>query len=167
MGVLQQSAKHLLEQLDSLIDQCQAEDFSRPLPELSGATFGQHIRHILEFFICLYDARNERKVNYDHRKHDPEIEIDKNLASSIIHSIHVFLDQNKEDFEITFEANYALAGGVNQIMKSSFYRELTYNIEHAIHHFALLKIAVCQSLTYIELPEHFGVASSTIRFRSG
>ena len=51
-------------------------------------------------------------------------------------------------------------------MKSSFYRELSYNIEHAIHHMALLKVAVKQTLTYISLPENFGVASSTIRYRA-
>ncbi len=165
--MLQSSAKELLFQLDKIIDECKSEDFARPLSELSGATFGQHIRHTLEFFICLYDARNEKKVNYDQRKHDQLIETDKKLALSVIQSIIEFLDKNTEDFELAFEANYTEQEGEDQVMKSSFYRELAYNIEHAIHHMALIKVAVNQSLNYISLPPHFGVASSTVRYRAG
>ena len=165
--MLHNSAKELLKQLDTIVAQCKEEDFARPLEELSKSTFGQHVRHTLEFFICLYDARNEKLVNYDNRKHDKEIETDKKLASSVISSISSFIDQNKEDFEISFQANYTENEGMNQTMKSSFFRELAYNIEHAIHHMALMKVAINQSLSYIGLPENFGVASSTVRYRSG
>lgn len=165
--MIQKSAKELLSQLDEIITSCKEEDFARPLDELSDATFGQHIRHTLEFFICLFDARNERLVNYDQRKHDTLIETDKKLARSVIDSIVDFLDKNQSDFELTFEANYSTNEGMDHVMKSSFYRELAYNIEHAIHHMALIKVAVKQSLSYIQLPENFGVASSTIRYREG
>ncbi|MBC6400440.1 MAG: DinB family protein [Ekhidna sp.] len=165
--MLHNSAKELLGQLDSIIAQCREDDFSKPLNELSNATFGQHVRHTLEFFICLYDARNERIVNYDNRKHDREIETDRKLARFVIDSIRDFLEKNREDFAIEFEANYTEDEGMDQTMKSSFFRELAYNIEHAIHHMALMKVAVTQTLSYIELPENFGVASSTVRYRSG
>ncbi|WP_421763830.1 hypothetical protein [Ekhidna sp.] len=159
------SAKDLLTQLDQIIEACHERDFSKPLPELSNSTFGQHIRHTLEFFICLFEAENDGKVNYDQRKHDTLIETDGKLARSVISSIIEFLDKNEQDFELTFEANYTDKEGANIQMKSSFYRELAYNIEHVIHHMALLKVAVKQSLNYIRLPENFGVASSTIRYR--
>ncbi|MEQ9466941.1 MAG: hypothetical protein RLN88_05980 [Ekhidna sp.] len=164
--MLHTSAKDLLSQLDHIIQSCKEEDFSRPLEELSGSTFGQHIRHTLEFFICLFDAKNDGVVNYDQRKHDTLIETDRKLACSVIDSIQDFLDKNEEDFELRFEANYTEREGSNAGMRSSFYRELSYNIEHAIHHMALIKIAVRQSLNYISLPEHFGVASSTVRYQA-
>ena len=85
----------------------------------------------------------------------------------MIDSIEEFLSTQAEDFPISFEANYTLEEGAIQKMDSSFYRELAYNIEHAIHHMALLKVAVNQTLTYIELPQNFGVASSTIRYQAG
>ncbi|MEM8939952.1 MAG: DinB family protein [Bacteroidota bacterium] len=165
--MLHTSAKELLRQLDHIIEECKPEDFSKPLRELNESTFGQHIRHTLEFFICLVDARNEGVVNYDNRKHDKLIESDKRLAQSLIISIIEFLEKNQEDFEVIFEANYTTKEGNDQAMKSSFYRELAYNIEHTIHHMALIKVAVSQSLLYIKLPENFGVASSTVRYRSG
>ncbi len=164
--MLQSSAKELLSQLDQIIGECKDEDFSRPLEELSQATFGQHIRHTLEFFVCLYDARNELKVNYDYRKHDKLIETDKKLAQSLIHSIIEFIENNNTDFELVFEASYSEKEEQNQLMKSSFFRELAYTIEHTIHHMALIKIAVNQSLNYIVLPTSFGIASSTIRYRA-
>lgn len=163
--MLHTSAKELLLQLDQLILDCKSEDFARPLSELSGSTFGQHIRHTLEFFICLFDAKNDGLVNYDQRQHDTLIETDPKLARSVIESITDFLNKNTADFELTFEANYSDEEGRDVSMKSSFYRELSYNIEHAIHHMALLKVAVKQSLQYIELSKNFGVASSTIRYR--
>lgn len=163
--MLHSSAKELLTQLSFVIDICKEEDFTKPLPELSSSTFGQHVRHTLEFFICLFDAKNDGFINYDNRKHDGLIETDKKLAQSIIQSILTFLDQNKEDFAISFKANYSFKEGEINSMPSSFHRELAYNIEHAIHHMALLKVAVNQTLTYIQLPENFGVASSTVRYQ--
>ena len=167
MIMLQASASDLLNQLKEIVAQCKEEDFSKPLPELSNSTFGQHVRHTLEFFLCLFDAKNEKRINYDNRKHDKFIETDKKLAISVMDSIVVLLGEEVEDFPILFEANYTLKEGEVQQMQSSFYRELAYNIEHAIHHMALLKVAVNQSLQYISLPEHFGVATSTVRYQAG
>ena len=164
--MFQKSAQELLDQLNLIIDQCENEDFYKSLDELSGSTLGQHIRHILEFFICLFDAKNDGIINYDNRKHDKLIEKEKKLAQSVLQSVQTFLDRSTEDFDIMFEANYTKKEGCNQSMKSSFYRELSYNIEHTIHHMALIKIAIKQSLNYITLPEHFGIANSTIRYQA-
>ncbi len=164
--MLQASATELLDQLKEIIKNCKEEDFSRPLPVLSNSTFGQHVRHTLEFFLCLFDAKNEGLINYDNRKHDTFIETDSSLAISVIESIQEFLSTQLEDFPISFEANYTLKEGEIAKMPSSFNRELAYNIEHAIHHMALLKVAVNQSLNYIEIPDNFGVATSTIRYQA-
>ncbi|MEM9897698.1 MAG: DinB family protein [Bacteroidota bacterium] len=166
MNSLTDCANQLLLQLKEAVNSCRPEDFSRPLEELSGATFGQHIRHTLEFFVCLFDARNEKIVNYDDRKHDTLIESDQKLAVSVIQSIQDLLAKDLDNFSVSFIADYSMDGSGEQQISSSFYRELAYNIEHAIHHMALLKVAVQVSLTYISLPTTFGVASSTIRYRA-
>lgn len=165
--MLQESAKELLDQLKQMVEKCDEKDFAKALPELSHSTFGQHVRHTLEFFLCLFDASADGAINYDNRKHDKFIESDRTLALSVIESVQEFLSSNQKDFPISFEANYTLEEGAIQKMSSSFYRELAYNIEHAIHHMALLKVAVNQSLSYIELPSNFGVATSTIRYQAG
>ncbi|MEM6644039.1 MAG: DinB family protein [Bacteroidota bacterium] len=164
--MLNASARDLLFQLRFVVEQCKDSDFARSLPILSGATLGQHIRHTLEFFICLFDAKNDGVVNYDSRHHDELIETDRKLALSIMDTISDFLNESNEDFEIFFEANYTNTDGQSHRMKSSFHRELAYNIEHAIHHMALIKVAMKNEFDYIKLPSDFGIASSTIRYRS-
>ncbi len=165
--MLKASATQLLDQLTQIIEECKSEDFVKPLPELSNSTVGQHLRHTLEFFLCLFDARVNGVVNYDNRKHDRFIETDAKLAIRVIGDIRTFVAEQSEDFPISFEANYSLEAGEVQKMPSSFYRELAYNIEHAIHHMALIKVAINQTLDYIQLPENFGVASSTVRYQAG
>ena len=84
---------------------------------MSGATFGQHVRHTLEFFLCLFDAKNDGRINYDNRKHDTIIESDRKLAASLIDTINQFLAEQNEDFLISFEANYTLKDGAMKNVK--------------------------------------------------
>jgi hypothetical protein len=44
-------------------------------------------------------------------------------------------------------------------------RELVYNIEHAVHHMAIMKIGVREIASYIGLSSDFGIAASTIRHK--
>ena len=161
--IMNSTAQELLEQLKSTILQLKESHFTAKLEVLNGATLGQHVRHTIEFFLCLFDARNQGRLNYDLRKHDPFIEQDPKLAISVIDSIIEFLERETEDFSLKHEANYQLEEGPNVTMESSFFRELSYNIEHTIHHMALIKIGILTNFDYVTLPDHFGVASSTVR----
>jgi hypothetical protein len=42
---------------------------------------------------------------------------------------------------------------------------LVYNIEHAVHHMAIMKIGIREVADYINLPDNFGIAVSTLRYR--
>ena len=48
---------------------------------------------------------------------------------------------------------------------SNVQRELVYLIEHAIHHFALLRIGIQENFPEISLASDFGVAYSTVKYR--
>ena len=160
---LHQTADELLNQLKDIIHQLEDGHFSAQVPVLNNSTVGQHIRHTIEFFLCLMDGKRDGSINYDERKHDVFIEQDSKLALQVIESIQEFLNKEPKDFEMKLIANYSHLDDINQEMPSSFFRELAYNIEHTIHHMALLKIAVQQNYSYVKLPDHFGVASSTVR----
>ena len=103
---LHTSAQKLLNELGDVISQLTPDQYNQPLEVLSDSTIGQHIRHTLEFFICLIDGRNNSEINYDQRKHDNVIETDLNIALSVIDSIDDFLQKEKEDFPITLIGNY-------------------------------------------------------------
>ena len=160
---LHQTAEDLLNQLHDIVDQLEKGHFSTPVEVLNNSTIGQHVRHTIEFFLCLMDGHTAGSINYDERKHDVFIEQDPQLAIRVIKSIQEFLKKEPQDFNMFLRANYSLVQDIEQVMPSSFYRELAYNIEHTIHHMALLKIAIKQEFNYVTLPDHFGVASSTVR----
>lgn len=160
---LHQTADELLAQLKDIIDQLEKEHFAQPLSVLNQSTLGQHIRHTIEFYLCLMDGSASGSINYDERKHDVLIEQDAKIALRVIESIQAFLKKEPRDFDMVLRANYSVLDDVEQVIPSSFYRELAYNIEHTIHHMALLKIGLQHHFSYVTLPKHFGVASSTVR----
>jgi len=159
------AALNLLDQLKNSIVQIEEQDFAKPSLVLNNSTIGQHVRHILEFFLCLMDAVATRQIDYDKRKHDKFIEEDRKLALSVLDSIKDFVSKNQENFEMGFSVNYDLDVELPINVKSNFYRELVYNIEHAIHHMALIKIGIKDVCPYVKIDADFGVASSTIRYQ--
>lgn len=54
--------------------------------------------------------------------------------------------------------------GLTMRIQSNYYRELLYNLEHCVHHQALIKVAVLQ-FENILIDDNFGVARSTIEYR--
>jgi hypothetical protein len=47
---------------------------------------------------------------------------------------------------------------------TNYYREVAYNLEHTIHHMALIRVGV-NEVSSIVLPDQFGVAYSTIKYK--
>ena len=60
------------------------------------------------------------------------------------------------------ETELAAPGQLPTRIPSTFERELVYNIEHTIHHLALIAIGFRAYFPHVSLSEHFGVASSTV-----
>lgn len=162
---LKTAVKNVMGQLSNVIEQISDDDFKTPVPSLNNSTLGQHVRHTLEFFICLMDGYSEGYVNYDKRNHDKKIESDRILSSAVIERILEFIEMKGEDKEFILEASYNTEADTSQKVKSTFYRELAYNIEHAVHHMAIIKIGLKELCPYVKVPEGFGVAVSTIKYQ--
>ena len=157
---------NILEQLTFVMTNISKYEFSRPLLSLNNASIGQHIRHTLEFFICLMDSYQDGKVCYDKRKHDTLIETDKMTALAVVTKIHSFLSASPENKPLLLEGSYSLNEESEFVIQSNFLRELAYNIEHAVHHMAIIKIGLAETNPAMELPPHFGVAVSTVRYKA-
>lgn len=162
---LSQACINILDQLADLVKQIREQDFSRPIETLSSSTVGQHLRHTLEFFTCLEHGCSQGLVNYDKRSHDKIIESDKYVALSTIARIKDFVASQAEDVKLKLEVGYDLKREQFVAIDTNFTRELVYNIEHAVHHMALIKIGVKEVATYVDLPLDFGIAASTIRYK--
>ena len=162
---LTQACINILDQLADLLAQINEKDYSKPVGTLSNSTIGQHIRHTLEFFICLEQGCEKGFVNYDKRSHDKLIEGDKFLAGRAISGIKNFVSTYHTDSELRLEAGYDMDKDDLITIQTNYSRELVYNIEHAVHHMALIKIGVQAIAGYVMLPSDFGIAASTIRYR--
>ena len=152
------------DELHKLVDQLSHEEYTVPVPILSGSTIGQHVRHVLEFYICLMDATGGT-VNYDARKRDRTLETDRSAVLLKLHSLRKWMDHIDQDVAMELLVDHSHDGRGATSMSTSLFRELAYAFDHGIHHMALLRIAVEQHHTMIALDPDFGVAPSTIRDR--
>jgi hypothetical protein len=148
-----------LNELVSLLNQLSNDDFTSPCKGLSNSTIGEHTRHIIEMFQCLENQYESGVVNYDKRNRDYRIQSDTNFARQSIAEIKTQLE--KEDKSIVLQQ---IVDGEELRIDSNYFRELLYNLEHCIHHQALIKVAVLQ-LEHLQIDEDFGVARSTIEYR--
>ena len=77
---LQQAVKNVFVQISDTLHQLTDEQYRRPSITLSNATIGQHVRHVIELFLCLKQGYEAGIVNYEKRKRDINIETDRQLA---------------------------------------------------------------------------------------
>lgn len=123
------------------------------------------MRHTLEFFICFEHGFEKGLINYDKRAHDKLIETDKFLAMAAIQRIQDFVSKNQEYRPLKLEVGYDLSKEDFVLVDTNYTRELVYNIEHAVHHMAIMKIGIREVAPYITLAPDFGIAASTIRHK--
>jgi hypothetical protein len=151
-------AKNILVQLIDTINELTFDEYTMPIEALGNSTIGQHSRHIIELFQKLNEDYLIGSINYDKRERSKTIEINIDFAIECI--ANVISKIEKQDKKLLLMSDYS----THNKIETSYYRELIYNIEHCIHHQAIIKIGHF----YIgkELKnENFGVAKSTINYR--
>ena len=160
--MLQNAIRNVFLQLTASLEQLDEGQFSRECRTLSNASIGKHLRHIIELFQSLETGYATGVVNYDQRKRDTRMETNKELALSLLYDIPTKLD--KPDKELVLESNGDGDSPELMVIRTNYYRELMYNLEHTIHHMALIRVGI-NEISQIELPETYGVASSTVKHR--
>lgn len=162
---LKDSAEDILSQLEDLVSQFDNRQFTACSPAMNGASVGQHVRHVIEFFTSLEQGYRSGIVNYDHRAHDSLIESDPSVACAVLQKIGLFLSENPQDRILTLQTAYHEQEGEWTPVSTTFHRELAYTIDHAIHHMAMIKAGIADVASQVRLTENFGVAYSTRRHR--
>jgi len=160
--ILIQPIQHVFVQLSETLNQLSNEQYAASSRILMKASIGQHVRHIIELFQCLEKGYESGTVNYEKRKRDYRIETEKELAIHLLKDIYRTIE--KPNKEIILEAEDYCDTVETVAIPSNYYRELAYNLEHTIHHMALIRVGITE-VSSIVLPQEFGVAYSTIKFR--
>jgi hypothetical protein len=148
--------------LSNVLDQLSDLQYTSPCATLSGSSISQHVRHVIEFFQCLLSGYETGEINYDKRRRDHLIEAEKEFAKQCLATINDNIYQIDKPMVL-----HASLGNeaTSWIIPTTYYREIAYNIEHAIHHMAIIRIGITE-ISKIILPHEFGVASSTLKYQA-
>jgi len=165
MNIVKYNCNNLLI-IRSLVEALGEYQYREPIDLLSGASVGAHVRHILEFYICLLRENHDNVISYDERERNHRIETERGFALVAIDNIILKLNEIKSDQAIVLKSDFSPEGNDSMLLGTSLFRELGYCLEHSVHHEALIKIGI-KSLQQEEiLVKDFGVAPSTVRHHS-
>jgi len=152
-------AKDVLVQTINIISGLSFDEYTAPVPALSNGTIGQHTRHIVELFQQLLLGIESKVINYDQRQRDFRMQTDIDYAIDAM--AQVISELEKDNVEMQLETSY---NNFVTSIPTNYFRELIYNIEHCVHHQALIKVGLLH-LGKTNVSDEFGVAKSTLIFR--
>lgn len=147
-----------LQLLQILLHDLPEDKYREASTMLGHATIGQHVRHILEMLKCLKDGYAIGKLNYDDRKRDTLLENNKQFSRSLIAELLASMRQPNKAITIavTVDENQTVE------VQSSYIREIAYNLEHTVHHMAMIQVAL-REMKLSLVHDDFGKAYATIR----
>lgn len=152
----------LLDQIAWVAQELKADEFSEPLPVLMDNSIGKHVRHILDLMDCLCLSIESGEIDYDARKRDELIENSP---------IETLLKINELKTKLNFLNPASIIRLKQKIsaleieLDSRTEREILYNIEHSVHHLAIIRIGITHHFPEIIFPDNFGIAYSTVQYR--
>jgi hypothetical protein len=159
---LQKAVRQVFLQLSDSLDQLDRDQYNYSCNNLSGNTIGQHVRHIIEMFLCLEKGYQSGDVDYERRRRDILIETDKNFAVSLLKEIIQQISKDNKSLHLL--TYYDDLHTEPEKISSNYFREIAYNLEHTIHHMALIRIGL-REIGDFAVDDSYGVASSTIKYR--
>jgi uncharacterized damage-inducible protein DinB len=149
-----------------LLENLSQEEFLAPHPLGNGASVGAHYRHCLDHFRQLAAGVEIGTVDYDARARDSRLETDRHAAlaaTEALRSSACKLRRLGEEDPLEVRCGVTYEGEEAGSASSTLGREMMFCISHAIHHYALIAILLRSSQKNV--PEGFGVAPSTMRYR--
>ncbi|TGK01069.1 hypothetical protein EHO59_14240 [Leptospira semungkisensis] len=161
---LLQSITGLFYRLSELLDRIPDRNYILPLDLLSGASVGKQVRHCVEVAEALLNGHETGIVSYDSRARNPLYETSPIITSSRI--LELISEFEKRDWDGAVRVSHILdpSSGEEEILESSWERELLYVQEHTIHHEAIIRVALEHRLNFYDIPQNFGFAISTLHY---
>ncbi|MBI1221140.1 MAG: hypothetical protein GC180_00940 [Bacteroidetes bacterium] len=153
-------------QLEYLTDQLPEGTYAESLDILNGNSIGKHCRHILEAFENMESGLPNGTVDYENRKRQIIYEVDPDAFIERLAKLIRNLSKAEKSTPLKVRHEPFPDQLDAQEFKSSLGRELLFNMEHMIHHMAIIRLAAThQNLDNCLLPE-FGIAFSTLNYQN-
>ncbi len=161
MNIIIQSTLKTLKKSESLLNYITDEDLCNTSVPPYHSSIGGHIRHILDFYDCIFNMDSENRIDFTARSRNKDVESKCCYANSYLESIikklnTVNIDMNtkvivvddlglgKIDIEYTYGAMFAQA------------------TSHAIHHYAIIN-CILERLGIVLNDTDFGYNPTTPR----
>lgn len=151
--------QHRFSEITDLLRQLRPERYTQPCHALSGASIGEHTRHIIELFECLDVQYSEGIIDYDARKRDLALQSDPHAAMERLNVLESRLERADKPMFLKISADADI-----QHIATNYYRELLFNLDHCVHHQALIRVAL-PAEEGIQLSSSFGIARATLEYR--
>lgn len=158
----QRAVSHVFQQLTDSLNQLNDHQYNHPCKNLNGNTVGRHVRHIIEMFQCLQTGYETGELDYEKRNRDSQIETDKILATELLN--HIRAQLSIENKPLVLHSYYNVMAIHPEVIPTNYFREIGYNIEHTIHHMALIRVGL-REIGNITVDDTYGVAISTLKYR--
>jgi len=141
---------------------------------VNDASIGEHVRHALDHYSCLFNGLAQNLIEYDNRERRAEVEESRSIAKSrlrdTIEQLRALLDST--DHARTLQVKLLTGDGktVQQSQAtpgygSSLARELAFLHSHTVHHNA--SVAVLLRLYGVGdlVPRSLGIAPATTQYQ--
>ena len=153
-----------LESAISVLRSLPEDKYSHTEAPIFEASLGKHIRHVIDHYLSFERDIIKGSVDYDQRKRDTQLELDKEYAIKRIKDVQQWLHALRHEASSNQRLEVVICSNVNipdgAVSGSSITRELQFLQSHSIHHFAL--IAIMLRFYGLVVPREFGIAPSTL-----
>ena len=124
------------------------------------SSVGSHVRHILDFYNCIFKGLENRHVDLTSRERDQRLEIDCNFAIAEIDAIATKLKRlNSADLNSLLDVEDDLGNG-NITLQYTLGALLAQANGHTVHHYALIGY-IMDRLDIVIEDENFGYNPTT------
>ncbi len=158
----------LAAQMTGLLEGLDKTVMTQPLPLFNGSTIGQHVRHILECYVCLLEGARYAHVDYSSRQRNQTLSECPGAALAVLDYIASTVKRQDEHQWMQVDAEFPEAPVRDErpVYFSSMGRELQHAFDHAVHHLAMIRIGLEVYFPHIRVAADLGVAPSTQKYRS-
>jgi len=165
MNIIIQSSINTLKKSINLLSSLSNEDLSNHSVSPYYSCIGSHVRHILDFYDCIFEGIESKYIDLANRKRDERMHIDCDYTLYHVERIINLIEKlENNSFTQSYVVSDDLGLGKTEI-NYSLGAVLAQANSHAIHHYAIIGYI----LDRLEIPimdENFGYNPTTPKFEA-
>jgi hypothetical protein len=159
MNIIIESTLKSLQKSQIILNHLSNSEFGNTSVPPYHSSIGSHIRHILDFYACIFSANTNNSIDLTNRSRNKEIEIDCRCAEDYLNSIIEHLNKAAFNMDETVIVIDDLGLGMIEI-PYTYGAVLAQANSHTIHHYAIINY-ILDSLGVVIRDSKFGYNPTT------